>query len=188
MISVAIVDDHPAVRTGLAALVRREPGFVLALNAADAPEAGAELERHPADVAVADFQLPGGDGISLCRRLKQLGVCRAALLYSAFAGEWLSLAARVAGLDGVVSKGEPAAMLFEALRVVAKGGRSFPELSTSHVREAGELIDPDDQPILGMLLSGTIEGEIGPVLGLSPDAVTVRVDRMLAALKPRALA
>ena len=187
MISVAIVDDHPAVRMGLGALVRREPGFSLSLNAPDGPEATEELAKHPADIALADFQLPSGDGISLCRRLKQLGSCRAAVLYSAFAGDWLAIAARVGGLDGVVSKGVPAEALFEALRVVAKGGHSFPELGPAQMREASQLIDPDDQPLLGMLLGGTVETEAGPVLGLSGDLVTDRVDRMLAALKPRAL-
>lgn len=187
MISVAIVDDHPAVRTGLAALVRREPGFVLSLNAPDGPEASGELERHSADIALADFQLPSIDGITLCRRLKHVGACRYAVLYSAFAGGWLAIAARVAGLDGVVSKGVPAESLFEALRVVAKGGQSFPELGPRQMREAGELIDPEDQPLLGMLLTGVRETEVGSVLGLSPDEVSVRVERMLAALKPRAL-
>jgi len=188
MISVAIVDDHPAVRMGLAALVRREPGFILSINAPDGPEVSGELARHSADIALADFQLPSIDGITLCRRLKQLGGCRSAVLYSAFAGGWLALAARVGGLDGVVSKGVPAEDLFEALRVVAKGGQSFPQLGPRQLREASELVDPEDQPILGMLLSGTREPEVGPVLGLSGEEVTTRVDRMLAALRPRAVA
>jgi two-component system, NarL family, response regulator DevR len=87
-----------------------------------------------------------------------------------------------------VSKGVPAEDLFEALRVVAKGGQSFPQLGPRQLREASELVDPEDQPILGMLLSGTREPEVGPVLGLSGEEVTTRVDRMLAALRPRAVA
>jgi DNA-binding NarL/FixJ family response regulator len=186
MLSVAIVDDHPAVRLGLAALVRREPGFVLALNASDGPEAKAELERHPIDIALADFQLPSGDGISLCRRLKSQGCCRAAVLYSAFANEWLTIAARVGGLDGVVNKGVPASDLFEALRLVGKGRLSFPETPVTELRQASELVEPEDQPVLGMLLNGTPEGDIGSLLGVSAEAIQLRVERMLALLKPRA--
>jgi DNA-binding NarL/FixJ family response regulator len=186
MISVAIVDDHPAVRTGLAALVRREPGFVLSLNAPDAEKAAEELDRHPADITVADFQLPTGDGLSLCRELKRRGDCRAAVLYSAFANDWLAIAARVAGLDGVVSKGVPASVLFEALRAVGRGGQCFPDVSVGQLREASELVEPDYQPILGMLLGGTPEREVAGVLGMSQDEVGIRVERILAALKPRA--
>lgn len=187
MISVAVVDDHPAVRMGLAALIRREPGFVLSLNAPDGPEASGELERHSADIAVADFQLPSMDGITLCRRLKQVGACRYAVLYSAFADGWLAIAARVAGLDGVVNKGVPAEALFEALRVVAKGGQSFPELGPRQMRNASEMIDSEDQPMLGMLLAGTPEPEIASALGLSAEDMNIHVERMLAALKPRAV-
>jgi DNA-binding NarL/FixJ family response regulator len=186
MISVAIVDDHPAIRLGLAALVRREPGFVLALNAADGPDATEQLERHPIDIAVADFQLPSGDGIALCRRLKERGHCRAAVLYSAFANGWLTIAARVGGLDGVVSKGVPASDLFEALRLVGKGCQSFAETPVAELRQASQLVEPEDQPVLGMLLNGTPEREIGSLLGVSADAVHLRVERMLALLKPRA--
>ncbi|HEY7630738.1 MAG TPA: response regulator transcription factor [Thermoleophilaceae bacterium] len=186
MISVAIVDDHPAIRLGLAALVRREPGFVLALNASDGPEATAELERHPIDIAVADFQLPSGDGLALCRRLKKAGYCRAAVLYSAFANEWLTIAARVGGLDGVVNKGVPASDLFEALRLVGKGCQSFADTAVNDLRQASELVEPEDQPVLGMLLNGTAEQDIGSLLGVSAEAVQLRVERMLAVLKPRA--
>jgi two-component system, NarL family, response regulator DevR len=187
MITVAIVDDHPAVRMGLIALIQREPGFVLALSAGDADEARVKLGKHPVDVVLADFQLPAGDGIALCRALKSERACRAALLYSAFADGRLGIAARVAGLDGVVGKGVAADVLFEGLRQVARGRQRFPEFAAAQMREASTLIDVEDQPMLGMLLGGTREAEVGAVLGLSPGAVGQRVERMVAALKPRAV-
>ncbi len=188
MISIAIVDDHPAVRTGLAALIRREPSFALVVSAGYAAEARSGVEAHPVEVVLADFHLPDLDGISLCRSLKASGHCRAALLYSAFAGDWLAIAARIGGLDGLVGKGVAAGEVFDALRRAAAGVPSFPELSPAQMRAASDLIEPDDQPMLGMLMGGASEAEIGPVLKLSPQAVSIRVDRMLAALRPRALA
>jgi DNA-binding NarL/FixJ family response regulator len=57
MIRVLVVDDHPAVRAGLVAMLRAEPGLVPVASAADA-EAAITAARHTEpDVAVVDYHL-----------------------------------------------------------------------------------------------------------------------------------
>jgi DNA-binding NarL/FixJ family response regulator len=70
---VFIVEDHPVVRRGYVAFIRREPGLEICGEAASAQEALDLLPNANADVAVIDVSLPGGmSGIDLLRELKKL--------------------------------------------------------------------------------------------------------------------
>lgn len=73
MARVFIVEDHPVVRKGYVAFIRREPDLEVCGEAASAAEALELLPTANADVAVLDVSLPGGmSGIDLLRELKQL--------------------------------------------------------------------------------------------------------------------
>jgi DNA-binding NarL/FixJ family response regulator len=186
VISVALVDDHPAIQAGLAALFNREPGFGVIVRAGSAGAAIDALCSRTVDIAVADYHLPDRDGLALCRELKRRECCRYAVLYSAFADARLAIASSIAGVDGLVSKGVAAAALFDALRLVARGHAAFPQIPAALLKQAGEVIEPEDLPILGMRIEGTPEHEVAPVLGVTQRELDRRVERMLAALKPRA--
>jgi DNA-binding NarL/FixJ family response regulator len=70
---VFIVEDHPVVRKGYVAFIRREADLEVCGEAGTAEEALAALPTAEADVVVLDVSLPGGmNGIDLLRELKQL--------------------------------------------------------------------------------------------------------------------
>lgn len=72
MVRVFIVEDHPVVRKGYVAFLRRDPGLEVAGEAGSAQEALELLPLSNADVVVLDVSLPGGmSGIDLLRELKQ---------------------------------------------------------------------------------------------------------------------
>src|SRR5205823_3002533 len=62
------VDDEPIVREVVVRYLERE-GFST-LEAADGNEARALLERHSPSLVVLDVMLPGTDGLSLCRWIR----------------------------------------------------------------------------------------------------------------------
>ncbi|MCC6457732.1 MAG: response regulator transcription factor [Caldilineaceae bacterium] len=73
MARVFIVEDHPVVRRGYVAFIRREADLEVCGEAGSAEEALAALPAAQADVVVLDVSLPGGmNGIDLLRELKQL--------------------------------------------------------------------------------------------------------------------
>jgi DNA-binding NarL/FixJ family response regulator len=70
---VFIIEDHPVVRKGYVAFIRREPGLEVCGEVASAEEALEKLPSANADVAVLDVSLPGEmSGIDLLRELKQV--------------------------------------------------------------------------------------------------------------------
>jgi DNA-binding NarL/FixJ family response regulator len=183
MIRILLVDDHPALRAGLTAVLRAEPGLVPLDTAASEEELWPALHRTKPDVVVLDYHLPPADGLQLCRRIKRTMPPPAVLLYSAYADAQLVIPGMLAGADGVVNKGAAAAELYDAIRTVARGERVMPPLSRELLDGANARLDPADLPILGMVLDGTPEGEIARTLGVAGEELTRRVDRMIARLK-----
>ncbi len=182
MIDVLVVDDHPVVRAGLVALLRREPGIVPIAVAQGVEDALAIAARRPPDVALVDYGLSDGDGLTLCHLLKSRPAPPRVLMYSAFARDRLALAARIARADGLLSKGAPPEELFAAIRAVASGHLAPPGVTPEEMALAGARLESRDLPILGMLIEGVEAAEIATVLGLHPREFDGRVRRIVAEL------
>ena len=186
MIRIAIVDPQPAVRAGLAMLLRTEPGLVPVGAATDIHDGLAlALRLHP-DVVLAEHHLADGDGIALCRRLKMKTVPPGApkvILYTAEPAPELALLARVASADGLVDKLAAPEELFEAIRVVSRGGAALPPLDAREMDAAAQLLDPEDLPLLAMLADGTAAGDAADTLHLDRRRVARRIERMLGRLR-----
>jgi DNA-binding NarL/FixJ family response regulator len=69
--TVLIVDDHEAFRESAAALLEAD-GFDVVGQAADGPQAVAEVERLQPDVVLLDIQLPELDGFAVAERMAAL--------------------------------------------------------------------------------------------------------------------
>jgi len=188
MIKVAIVDDHQAVRLGLHTALRSEPGLVPVGTAAGAADLEPLLYRTAPDVVLLDYFLDGEDGLSICREIKSSVPSPAVVIYSAYADPSMIVPAIVAGADGVIHKGVPALDLFEAIRAVASGATALPPTSPALLRAAATALDPDDLPVLGMLMDHAAPAEIMRTLEIERDELNARIRGMLAALKPAAAA
>src|SRR3954464_7216500 len=118
-IGVVVVDDHEAVRAGLERGLDRAPGLEPLGGYADDRELFSLVAAEPVDVAVLDYDLERGDGLSLCWRLKQREGAPAGGIYSGYAGPSLDFAATVAQADAVVSKADPVEELLSTIRRLA---------------------------------------------------------------------
>src|SRR5579863_9410639 len=79
---VFIVDDHPIVRQGLAALINREPDLTVCGDAEDSGSAMRRIEELKPDVAVVDISLSGPDGLDLLKSIRACGVNLPVLILS----------------------------------------------------------------------------------------------------------
>lgn len=185
MIRIAVIDDHPALRTGLRAVLEAEPGLAFAAaSAGDEESVWPMLNRARPDLVVLDYHLPRGDGLQLCYRIKQQTPAPAVLLFSAYASPELALAAVLAGADGLAGKGATARELFHTIRVVGRGERQMPEISATVLAESYGRIDPAHRPLVGMLLDGSTEAEIAEFLRCDRKDVRRAVHQILASLRP----
>jgi DNA-binding NarL/FixJ family response regulator len=184
-ISVAIVDDHPAVREGIRSLLAVEPDISLAAAVADARGAIRLVRRTPTDVVVVDYHLPDEHGLSLCLRLKNLAHPPRVLIYSGFADDRLAVAATVAGADALLAKGSDPDELPRTVRGLAAGRAYLPAIPPAALQSAGSLLDPGDLPILGLLRYRTAPADIAQALGTSEEWLRGRRWAMLERLLQR---
>jgi DNA-binding NarL/FixJ family response regulator len=183
MIRLLIVDDHPAMRAGLTAVLRAEPGIVPLGAASSEDDLPGMLERTSPDVVLLDYHLPGADGLKLCRRLKRGDRAPAVLLYSAYADSAMVVPAILAGADGVLNKSAPAPELFDALRAVARGDRVLPPVPRALLEAAGARVEPEDMPILAMMIDGTSPEDVADALRADDRDVARRIDAMIERLR-----
>jgi DNA-binding NarL/FixJ family response regulator len=187
MTRIVIVDPQPASRAGLAMLLRAEPGMV-PVGTATGADGGADLVvRRTPDVVLAEHRLPDGDGPSLTRRLRGLENPPQVILYTAEPDPSLGLLARVSGAAGLVDKQAEPAELFEAVRVVARGGTHLPEVTAEELDAAAHLVETDDLALLAMLLDRTPPAEVADALRLDRRRVQRRTERLLGRLRTKTL-
>jgi len=185
VIRLLIVDDHPAMRAGLTAVLRAEPGMVPVASLASHDDLAAAVSRTEADVVLLDCHAPGDDALRRCRRLKAAHDPPAVLLHVAYEDESLLIPAALAGADGLITKSAPADELFDAVRSVARGDRSAPPVSRQLLGSAGEALTAEQLPVLAMMLDGTPPDEVAETLRTTPESIARLVDDMLDRLRGR---
>ncbi|MDX2035862.1 MAG: response regulator [Isosphaeraceae bacterium] len=81
---VLVVDDDPDIRENLRDILG-DMGFEVDI-AFDGPSALEVLARRPIDVALVDLRIPGMDGLSLIRHIRDLGSPVVPIVVTAYAG------------------------------------------------------------------------------------------------------
>jgi len=181
-----VVDDHPAMRTGLRDLLGDERDFDVVAVTASAEAALTVAEREPIDVAVVDYQLgEGRNGLWLSRKLKRLPQPPAVLIYSAYTDGVLAAAAVVAEADAIVSKASLGSELCDAIRSVAAGLLHLPPVPPALAGTLRSRLDDQEQAIFGMLLAGIEPAEVAATLDLPATGLESRLWSMLRRLEGR---
>lgn len=184
MIRVAVVDDHPALRAGLQTVLDAEPDITCVGETDGAEEHIWPMLNHVRpDVLLLDYHLPRGDGLQLCYRIKQDVPAPRVIIFTAYASPTLALPATLARADGILAKGAGARDLFNAIRLVYAGEKVLPPISANVLEEATNDLLGDDRALVGMLLDGASETEVGETLRLPRRDVRHAVQRILSALR-----
>jgi DNA-binding NarL/FixJ family response regulator len=185
MTRIVVIDPQPAVRAGLAVMLRAEPGLVPVAAAAGASDGLELVERQRPRVVLLDPQLLDGDGLALCRRLRALADPPRVVLYTADDDPSLPVTARVAGADGLVDKAADPPALFEAIRRVARGGSALPPLDRAQLDAAAHRVEPDDLALLAMLVDRTPPSDVADTLHLDRRRMGRRIEALLVRLRGR---
>jgi DNA-binding NarL/FixJ family response regulator len=127
---VLIVDDHPIVRTGLAALIDAEPDMQVCAQAEDYDGALAAIDREAPDLVVIDLYLRESSGLDLLKEVARREI-RAIVVSMQDAPTWAERAL-AAGARGYVHKSDAGRNVVQAIRRV-QAGRLFVSESLSEV-------------------------------------------------------
>src|SRR6516164_10422153 len=118
---VLIVDDHPAVREGLAMHLATQPDLEVCGEAEDLPGALALLASTHPDVAIIDISLKNSNGIDLIRRIKDRADAVRILVWSMYPENLYAERALRAGAQGYLNKGQATRHVLDAVRAILQG-------------------------------------------------------------------
>ena len=183
---VLVVDDHPLVRAGVVAAIRRERDFAVCGQAEGLTTALAVAAQTRPDLAVVDLVLNEGSGLELIRALRHR-FPRLRILVFSMQDELMHAEGTLrAGADGYVHKCAEPRWFLEGLRQVAQGGRCISPAVAARLASqsdprpaplAGSLTEQELE-ILGMLGAGLTTGRIAQQLRLSSPAIRSHQEQM----------
>jgi DNA-binding NarL/FixJ family response regulator len=184
--SLVLVEQHEALRDGLAVLLERRGFSVLGCATTAARGEEVIIERKP-DVAVVGVELPDERGTELVRRLNERPPCPKFVIYTGLSDPDLLEAAYRSGARGLVAKPAGLSVLVDALREVGRGGRYFDRSFKKQANGSApqKRLSHRESEILSMLAGGLTGEEIARRLVLSPETVRTHVRNAMEKLEAR---
>lgn len=172
MIRVAVVDDHPLVREGTAALIDRQADMEIAGVAASLEELRPILADDDVQVLLLDLRLGEESGFDLLRH-ESAGHMPAVVVVTSYDYPQYADAALRLGAAGFVVKTAPTTELLDAIRGAATGGLHF------GVRPGnGVSLTEREREVVRRVVEGASNDEIGAQLGISSRTVESHLRRL----------
>ena len=175
-IRVAVVDDHPVVRDGTAALLAAQPGLAVVGTASSLPEASALIDAAEVDVVLLDIRLGTDSGLTLLSGAGERPL-PAIVVVTAYDYPQYADAALRLGAAGFVLKTAPIAELVDAIRRAAAGGLAFSRRPSVGV--AGPVrLSAREHDVVRLVVDGRSNDEIGAALGIGSKTVETHLRRL----------
>lgn len=187
LIQIVLADDHALVRSGIRALLDGLNGVQVIAEVGDGAELLELLEAVHPDVVVCDITMPGMDGLTALRHIRERWPQLPVIMLSMNEDPASVKRAVAGGANGYVRKDAPGFELDMAIRSVLATGSYFgagvTQLLLQPTEPAMEEVLTSRQiEILTRLARGKSSKEIGFELGLSSKTVDVHRTRIMERL------
>jgi DNA-binding NarL/FixJ family response regulator len=183
-IKLMVVDDHPAFRMGITALIERQSDMVLVAEAGDGREILELYRRTRPDVVLLDLRLPGQSGveaiIALCKEFPE---CRIIVLTTFSSDEDIYRACQ-SGARSYLIKDTPKEEIVATIRGVYAGQQP---MSSGVARQLATRLKREDLTqreldVLQSLVKGRSNKEIAAALFVSESTVKTHMQNLFGKL------
>ena len=190
-IRILIADDHPVVLEGLVAILQTQPDFDVIAQATGGEELIHKYKAHQPDLILLDLEMPDLDGVATLKRLQAIDPAVRAIAFTAFDTDERIVEAVKAGVQGYLLKGVPRKELFDAIRVVHRGGSLLQSVVASKLMrqmQKPSALSPNplterEQEVLLLLAQGLQNREIAERLTVTERTVKFHVSAILGKLE-----
>lgn len=183
-IKVLAVDDHPILRSGIAAILEGEEDIVLVGEAGDGKEAIECFRRHRPDVTLMDLQMPVMNGIDAMIAIRGEFPKARFVILTTYQGDVQALRALKAGAMGYVLKQMLRGELVDTIRAVYAGKRRIPTEIAADLADhvADDPLSERELEVLRKVAMGCSNKLIGADLGVSEATIKSHLKSILSKL------
>lgn len=186
-ISVMIADDHPLMRSGIAAVLMADPRFSVVAEAGDGDDAIEQYKRFRPDITLMDLQMPRRDGIEATVAIRSLDPQARIIVLSTYAGDVQVARALKAGASGYLLKDLARTELGSYIAAVHAGQRHLPQtvacsLASSFQQDS---LSKRELEVLRHVADGNSNQRVGECLGLREDTIKAHMKTILQKLNAR---
>ncbi len=196
-IRIAVADDHPLYREGVARSLADDAAFAVVGQAADADAAVDLVQRLAPDIVLLDISMPAGGGISALRRIMALPAPPKVAMLTVSEDDDDVMQVLKAGAVGYILKGVGSRELLSIVRDVARGqsyvsptlaARILNAMREGAERRSGNPMDDlskREEDILKLVAEGKSNKEVGRALDLQEKTVKHYMTAILQKLHVR---
>jgi len=183
-IRVLMVDDHPLLREGVAAVIAGENDMEIVAEAVDGREAIQLFRKHLPDVTLMDLQMPGLGGVETIQAIRTEFPNARFVVLTTYQGDVQALRALKAGAAGYLLKTMLRKDLLETIRIVHSGRRRIPsEIATELAEHVGEeALSEREVTVLRLVANGNSNKLIGAELDVSEATIKMHMKNILQKL------
>lgn len=183
-IRLLVVDDHPLIRDGIAAVLGIRADIVVVAEAGDGIEALEQFDKHRPDVTLVDLQMPRMNGLAVISAIRSRVPSARIVVLTTYRGDMQALRALKAGASGYLLKNTLRKDLVSAVRDVHAGRRFIaPEVALElSARIADEPLSPREIEVIGQVASSGDNKQVALRLGVSEETVKTHMKSILAKL------
>ncbi|MGA2810455.1 MAG: response regulator transcription factor [Candidatus Acidiferrum sp.] len=184
-ISVLVVDDHPIMRLGVAAIINAQNDMKVCGQAGSGEEAVKMFKKFRPDITLLDLRLPAMSGLEALRVIRQEDAHARCIVLTTYEGDEDIHQALAAGAMGYIIKGMSHDTLVDALRRVQTGTRFLPAPVARSLadRTPNSDLSPREREVLSLMVHGRSNREIATALGITEATVKCHVSVILARLE-----
>ena len=183
-IRILVVDDHPVVREGVDALVRRQRDMRIVVQAANGREAIQQFRTQRPDVTLMDLQMPEMNGLDALMALRGEFPEARIIVLTTYAGDTQVLRAIKAGAWAYLLKNALHKELLDTIRAVHAGKKYISPGASFELAEhaSDDALTPAEVRVLRLIAEGNANKEIAGQLSVSEDTVKGQVRNILSKL------
>ena len=130
MVRILVVDDNPAVRHYLRALLEQQSAWQVCYEARTGKEALQRVEKNQPDMILLDFQMPDINGLDVARQITRLFPEIPILMVTIHLSKQLAEEARKVGIRGACAKSDVGSIV-EAVDAILHAGTYFPSTGST---------------------------------------------------------
>lgn len=120
-IHILIADDQPLVRIGLSAFIKTLNKNFIIHEASSGKETLEIFYRHPIDLLILDYRMPGLNGYEVAREILSVNITKKILIVSMFTDIPVITNMFHIGVNGIISKSAPIEEIEKAIEAILSG-------------------------------------------------------------------